>query len=151
VGLIITLYWLIETSRKLKLESTPASQLTTHEPKPALRPKKPHIQSVLDTVTWRKKRPKQATDHSPPSNVKVKNKWRYNSPLPYAYVLCIWTTLTIKQHKTMCLFSVNSKVFGSFCHLCLHVLSQPVYRCCSTTQHENGHLSMHVPCTTDNR
>jgi hypothetical protein len=85
-----------------------------------------------------KKQPKQEAGHSPPSNVKVKNKWRYNSSLPYSYVLCIWTTREIKQRKTMCLFSVNRKVLGSFCHSWSHVSSQPVYRCCSATQHDYG-------------
>jgi hypothetical protein len=145
------MYWLIETSRKLKLESTPTSQLTTHEPKSALRPIKSHIQSLQDIVPWREKRTKQETGHSPPTIVNVKNKLRYNSSLPYPYMLCIWTTLTIKQHKTICLFSVNRKILISFCHFCLHVSSQPVYHCCSTTQHENGNMSMYVLCTTDNK
>jgi hypothetical protein len=50
--------------------------------RPALGPTLPPIQGVPAALSPMEKRPGREDDHSPPSNVEVKNSWSYNSNDP---------------------------------------------------------------------
>jgi hypothetical protein len=52
--------------------------------RPALGPIQPPIQWVPAVVSPGVKRPWREADHSPPSNVEVKNAWRYTSTPQYS-------------------------------------------------------------------
>ena len=55
------------------------------------------------------KQPGLEADHSSAPRAEVKNKWNYNSTLPYASMMCIWChkeiTCIIKQWDKLCIMN----------------------------------------------
>lgn len=54
------------------------------------------------------KRPSCDTEHSPPSNVKVKNQWSYASAPPYAFTKCVHPSLL--QLSTLLLMQLTPSI-----------------------------------------